>query len=224
MNSLPRRFANRCLPILIANQYGWIIYNPRRLTATWDGSPTLEGLHVVFEEPCSNPYASSHFGHGILTFSIGRLFRTPPGYNLHVRGPANWPKDGIAPLEGIVETDWSYATFTMNWKMTRPGQPVTFEVDEPIAMVLPVKRGEIERFRPEIHPLSIDPAWASGYREWTDSRSQFNAALRAGEADAVAVGWQRHYFLGVTLEGKHEPEHQTSVSLAPFVDKRAPGS
>jgi Family of unknown function (DUF6065) len=44
-----------------------------------------------------------------------RVFRTPPGCNLYVRGPANSPKDGIAALEGIIETDWSEATFTMNW-------------------------------------------------------------------------------------------------------------
>jgi hypothetical protein len=34
------------------------------------------------------------------------LFRSPAGYNLLVPGPANYPKDGVRPLEGIVEP-WS---------------------------------------------------------------------------------------------------------------------
>jgi hypothetical protein len=40
-----------------------------------------------------SPSAISHFGSGILTWNVPYLFRTPPGYNLLVRGPANWPKD-----------------------------------------------------------------------------------------------------------------------------------
>ena len=80
----------------------------------------------------------STFGSGILTFTIGYLFRTAPGYNLHVRGPANSPKDGIVALEGVVESDWTEAAFTMNWKVTRPNHPVVFEENEPIAMISPL--------------------------------------------------------------------------------------
>ena len=70
---------------------------------------------------------SQNFGHGVLTWHLNYLFRTSPGYNLYARGPANWPKDGIVPLEGIIETDWSVATFTMNWKVTVKNQPIDFE-------------------------------------------------------------------------------------------------
>jgi len=36
-------------------------------------------------------------------------------------GPPNWPKDGVYPLSGLVETDWLPFPFTMNWQMTRAG-------------------------------------------------------------------------------------------------------
>ena len=49
--------------------------------------------------------AVSHFGHGILTFHMPCLFRTEPGVDLMVQGPINRPKDAIAPLSGIIETD-----------------------------------------------------------------------------------------------------------------------
>jgi LPS sulfotransferase NodH len=221
MDATPKRFVYRCLPLVIANQAGWFILNTHRLTATWDGTSGIESVRVSYDVPCNNRYASSHFGSGILTFSVGCLFRTPPGYNLHVRGPANWPKDGISALEGIVETDWNHATFTMNWKFTRPDHPVIFEAGEPIAMISPLLRNDIERFRPQMQPIAADAKWQASYLEWSRSRSSFNTALKAGKPEAVAAGWQRHYMLGVTVEDTEAPDHQTALSLAPFEDKRS---
>jgi hypothetical protein len=143
MDQTSQKFANRCLPMLISNQAGWLVLNPHRFLVTWTGGETIEDLQLRYAEPPPSPLATSHFGHGILTISIPYVFKTPPGYNLQVRGPANAPKDAIAPLEGIVETDWTEATFTMNWKMTRP-TTVAFDAGEPIAMIVPQLRGELE--------------------------------------------------------------------------------
>ena len=108
----------------MADQAGWFVLNSHPLTAIWDGGASPERLRVEYHggQP---PYpASSHFGHGILTWHLPYLFRTPPGWNLLARGPANRPKAGVSPLEGLVETDWAVATFTMNWQLTTVGQPV----------------------------------------------------------------------------------------------------
>ena len=203
-----------------ANQSGWLLLNPREIAVTWNGKDDLDALTIEQAEGGPPAMARSHFGCGILTFTIPYLFRTPPGYNLHVRGPANSPKDGIQALEGIVETDWSEATFTMNWKLTRPGHRVVFEEGEPIAMVVPVRRGELEQFRPEIRPLSDDPSLEAGYRAWVRSRGQFNADLKAKGAEAEKQGWQRHYVRGTTVSQERAPEHQTGLALAEFAARR----
>jgi hypothetical protein len=130
------------------------------------------------------------------------------------------PKDGIYPLEGIVEADWLEATFTMNWKMTRAQHPVIFEENEPFAMLTPVARGEIERFRPEIRLLSDNPELESEYREWERSRSSFNTDLRVQGSAAQKMGWQRHYMRGETISRNKAPEHQTGLSLRGFIDSR----
>jgi hypothetical protein len=143
MNATDEHFANRCLPMLIANQAGWFVLNPRALRVTWTGGNSRDSLRIESVGGGLPPPAVSHFGHGILTWNLPYLFRTPPGYSLLVRGPANWPKDGIYPLEGIV-AGWSEATFTMNWKVTRPDHSITFEEDEPICMVVPFRVGELE--------------------------------------------------------------------------------
>jgi hypothetical protein len=140
MNATPGRSANRCLPLLMANEAGWVLKNPAAFTATWNGSDARDAVTVEYEDSCpaNRRLASSHFGSGVLTWAVPCLFRTPTGFNLLVRGPANWPKDGICALDGLVETDWSVATFTMNWKMTRPDHPITF--DEGVHRALRVRR------------------------------------------------------------------------------------
>jgi LPS sulfotransferase NodH len=220
MDATPKRFAYRCLPLVIANQAGWMIQNSHALSVEWDGSEGTDGLKITYDEPVEQRHAESHFGSGILTFSVGYLFRTPPGWNLHVRGPVNWPKDGVCALDGIVETDWTHSTFTMNWKLTRPGHVVRFAAGEPIAMISPIHRGDVERFRPEIQPLAADRAWQNGYTAWSTLRTTFNAALKSQRPEAVAAGWQRHYLLGLNQGDVPAPEHQTALAVAPFADRR----
>src|ERR1700738_4738625 len=37
MDATDRHFANRCLPLLIANQAGWFLLNPYKVALTWSG-------------------------------------------------------------------------------------------------------------------------------------------------------------------------------------------
>ena len=221
MDATNDRFANRCLPLLIGNQAGWFLLTDHQVEVVWTGGNDIDSLRIKVLSGDAPYPALSHFGHGILTWSVPYLFRTPPGYNLLVRGPANLPKDGIYPLDGVVESDWSDATFTMNWKMTRAWTPVTFEVGEPIAMILPQRRGELEGFQPEIRAIETAPEIRSGYRKWSDSRRQFNAALSQPASKAQQQGWQRDYFRGASPSGERPPEHQTKLVLKDFVDRRS---
>ena len=222
MHATSGRSANKCLPMLVANESGWVLLNPVLVTATWNGSHSADG--ISFEYPSDRRHApgeiASHFGHGVLTFRLPFLFRTPPGYNLLARGPANWPKDGICALEGLVETDWSVATFTMNWKFTRPDHPVAFEEGEPFCMVVPQRRGELESFQPEIRPLESDPATHEETRSWQASRHsmQVNKFLSQYSTDHEEYrrAWEADYFKGRKPGGEKEPEHQTKLRLRDF--------
>jgi hypothetical protein len=218
MDATPNRFANRCLPLRIANQAGWFVLNSHPLRVTWNGANDTSGLEIESLGEEANYPASSHFGSGILTFNLPFLFRTSPGFNLQVRGPANWPKDGAYPLEGIVETDWSVSTFTMNWKLTRAELPVVFEAGEPICMVVPQRRGELEGFHPEIRELDEEPQTASAYRQWAESRGRFNQDLKVPGSEAVKRGWQKDYVQGTVPGGLRAKEHQTKLRLKDFAE------
>jgi hypothetical protein len=240
MDETDRRAAYRCLPLTIANQAGWVLPSPAGFTAYWDGGPGKGNLLLEFDPPAGAPAApdpfgfsvvsfaaplpavrrdpriTSHFGGGVVTFSIPYLFRTPRGVNLWVKGPSNCIKDGAQALEGIVETDWLPATFTMNWKLTRPHYPVRFERGEPICMVVPVPRGLAEGLQPLYAPLSSNPELEQDFRAWEQSRGAFNAALGLQRTEAVQRGWQRDYMKGLTPSGGRVEEHQTRLQLREF--------
>jgi Family of unknown function (DUF6065) len=211
----PARFANRCLPMLMANQGGWVIRSPVAVEVVWRGGEGIDQLEVSGEAATGHCPATSHFGHGILTWFIPFLFRTPPDYNLLVRGPANEPKDGIAALEGLVETDWAMSPFTMNWKVTRSNIPIRFEEGEPICMVVPQRRGELEAFVPVLADVGGAPDIDEHYQVWSQSRREFIAQLKSGEAEEL---WQKDYFRGETPSGLRSDEHQTTLRLGTFDD------
>jgi Family of unknown function (DUF6065)/2OG-Fe(II) oxygenase superfamily len=225
MDATNARFANRCLPLLMANQAGWFLISAHKLCVTWSGADDLGAVKVEHLDGPSPTPAMSHFGSGVVTWNVPYLFRTSPGYNLLVRGPANWPKEGISPLEGLVETDWSSATFTVNWRMTRPHFPVTFEIGEPLCMLVPQRRGELESFHPQLCMLRSEPALEEGYQAWSASRAKFNTELARPDSGAAKQRWQKHYFQGIS-EGRtgddavSPSDHQTKLVLPPFEDRR----
>ncbi|MEY9895442.1 hypothetical protein ABIA31_009131 [Catenulispora sp. MAP5-51] len=215
MDATSERFVNRCLPLLIANQSGWWLINSETFVARWDGGDNVSSLHIEYEGVARHHEASSHFGYGIVTWRVPALIRTPPGWNLLVRGPANLPKDGAWPLEGVVETDWAVATFTMNWKLTRPDADIEFRAGEPFAMIVPQRRGDLELFEPTWVPMEAMPE-ESAYRAWTASRFDFLVGRELPGADPNGPQWQRDYMAGTAPEGGRFPEHQRRLRLREF--------
>ncbi|RZJ28744.1 MAG: hypothetical protein EON85_08370, partial [Brevundimonas sp.] len=128
------------------------------------------------------------------------LFRTPPGWAMRASGSPNRFKHGLAPLEGLVETDWLPYPFTMNWVFTAPGK-VRFEKDEPFCFIQPVQHHKVEAFEPVGAPLSADGDLARQYALWKEVRGDFNARLADGDPAAMKQAWQRYYFRGEFPDG-----------------------
>jgi hypothetical protein len=192
MDETEQRFAYRCLPLVLANQFGWNVLSTHHIRATWSGGSHVASIRVEILDGEGPLYCASHFGAGVLSFLMPFLFRTPKDWNLMVRGPTNSPKDGIIALDGIVETDWAVSTFTMNWRFTRACS-VEFVVGEPVCTIFPIQRGLLEEFDGEIRSLAADPDLQSRFNEWSGSRRAFLTNLRTGEPSAVKQGWQRNY-------------------------------
>ena len=216
MDATAQRFAYRCLPMVMANQCGWMIHCPIGFTAKWNGGDAAKSIRLWYHNRKRDERVCSHFGHGVLTFSVPWIFQTPPDINLWVKGPANMLKDGIQLLEGLIESDWNETTFTMNWKFTRPDVAVRFEKGEPYCMIVPIHRRLAESLDPVTKPLSSDPERQDRVERWKQSRLAFNAALAANDPEVVKLGWQREYMLGKGIDGQQHPQHQTRLTLRPF--------
>ncbi len=216
MDAAQGRNPNRCLPLVVANGYGWEILSPVGFSAIWSGGQHRDGL-VILEDRGTTPPAHSHFGEGILTFKMPLVFRTDPGTDLMVQGPINRPKDAIAPLTALVESDWGPFSFTMNWIFTRARTAVRFRKGEPICHIFPVKRGALERVEPRMMPLSAQPDLEASHGEWSAARKQFNADLKVEGSDARKAKWQKHYQRGTDYHGNPGPDsHRTKSNARPF--------
>jgi hypothetical protein len=208
-------FAYQCLPMTLANQSGWFVLAPHGAVAEWNGGMDPNDLKVQVDGSPPRVHAVSNVGSGILTWTIPYVFRTPPGWNMLCRGPANYVKDGLCPLEGLVETDWSLASFSMNWKLTRPGR-VEFRQGEPVAMLVPQRRGDLEAFSTSKRALASNPELSEGYTKWITSRQKFLAAQRNGNLEAIQKKYQKHYFQGKTNDEVFFEGHQKKRALMKF--------
>ncbi|MND69654.1 hypothetical protein D3C80_611380 [compost metagenome] len=205
MDGVSGRHAYRCLPLTMANTTGWELLCPFGFEASWTGGATQADLAIEGDDPSLGHFVQSHFAHGILTFHTGYLFRTPPGWAVWASGAPNHLKDGIQPLEGLIETEWLPYPFTMNWVFTRPGR-VRFEKGEPFCFIAPLEHVHTPRFEPVIRELSQEPDLEARYRSWMDVRSAFNARVAAGDAEAIREAWQKFYFRGRYPDGQTGPE------------------
>ena len=220
MDGVIDKHAYRCLPLNIANSYGWDLVSPCGFTAEWTGDPDPRAMALRSDDGSVPPvhHVQTHFGYGIITFQVSYLFRTEPGWDLVATGPWNRPKDGIAPLTGVIETDWMPYPFSMNWQMTRPGK-VRFERDEPICTIFPVARGVLETVEPEIVALNDHPEVSGPLRAWQARRAELMRELYSAPKE-LKDAWLRDYFVGRMPDGSSIPNHRTKLKIPAPVDRR----
>ncbi len=103
MDETNERYAYRCLPLTIANTHGWELLSPVAFEARWDGGTAMEAIEIRMDPGFADHLKPvSLFGYGTITWHVEAIFRTPPGWNLYVTGPANAQKDAIQALSGFV--------------------------------------------------------------------------------------------------------------------------
>jgi hypothetical protein len=226
MDDFPDRHAYRCLPLSIANAFGWEVLCPIPLEIRWNGGMAVEDIEVIGlkELPGGAPvdhFCRSNFSRGIITFHLDYIIETEPDWGILATGPFNDPKPTATPLTGIVESDWLPYPFTMNWQLTKPGI-TRFDEDEPFCFFLPVPLRVLPDTKVQIHRLSDDQQLEARHNQFRDARDAFMQRVRAGDPDAIKEAWQRHYFVGRHPDGVLAPEHLNKLRVNEPVDVRSP--
>jgi hypothetical protein len=221
MDNTPSAFAYHCLPLVMANSLGWYLLNDVPCEMEWDGTEPSSGLKIwPTEELTENEkyfLPTSHFGSGVVTFHVEYMFWTERPISIITKGPANRPKHGIAPLEGVIETDWLPYPFTMNWKLTAKNQRVRFERNEPIAQIIPWPMDTLDTFEPEIRSLQENPELYAAYEDYRKKRTVFNEKFKHDGRKR-----QKYYVRGEDSLGNKAQEHRTDWRVKPFVTDLAP--
>jgi hypothetical protein len=216
MDKTPHKAANRCLPLVMANQAGWVIRCPVKFKVTWNShKPGPHALSIEFAEK-AEVYKSqirSSFGSGILSFVMPWLFRTSDGYGLMVRGPTNMFREHAAPLDGFVETDWAPYTFTMNWKMLTHMTSIWFNKGDPICQLFPYPMKLLEMVKPSVASLDSNPVLKEDFREFVKARREQQANK---PPPGEGPNFRMDYLRGRRPDGERAPVHKTSLRVQPF--------
>lgn len=201
-----------CLPMLAANTLGWTLYNPVEFSVMWRGTG---GRDAVIVECDDSDWVKSWFGYGTFTIFPPFFVRTSPNVDLWVRPVANYPRPGVLTMEGVVETDWLQAGFTLNFMLLLPLSKMLFRVGEPLVQLVPYPRGFIERFTAAILPASqADPQTVADYNTWVERRT---AQLRDHNG-APSLDYMR----GVRLDGEKADGHQKLFRPPAFLTPPSP--
>jgi hypothetical protein len=227
MNQTPHSYAYRCLPLSIANAHGWEARCPATCEAEWNGGSNKDDIHISFGDDGSTPiptFVESHFGSGILTFKVGVVIETPPGYDLWVTGPVNEFKDGVQAMAAVIETYWMPFTFTMNWKLTRPHLKVRFEKGEPFCLFFPIEHAGLERFNPIFRQIGEEPE-LERQQNFAFYKRALPGALKGLKGKELEIrnkdrfeGW---YMRGEMPDGTVVSHHKKRLQVKPF--KESPG-
>lgn len=149
----------RCLPLSIANQYGFLLKSAFDLTLFWDGDNDHE---ISIEIDTKSPYYRGNgsqmqiqqflgnFRHGIMSIVNIWNLRTPPGINLMTMQPPNMINNpDLFVMSGVVETDNLRSIFTFNIKVLTPNKKITIKKGDPLAAFMPIPRYFVENFELE---------------------------------------------------------------------------
>ena len=156
MSETDEKYAYKCLPLNIANQYGWFVPSPFDFKVSWYGGSGPDDVKIFGIPEQYSGIVSSYFGHATFTINLDFIVKTPEKYSLYIRGMPNRGYQILNPLDAIVETDWLPFTFTYNFKFTDAGV-VEFKKGDPLFSFFPIKRNTVENFK--IISQSIQKDW-----------------------------------------------------------------
>lgn len=197
----------RCLPLVIGNQYGFIISLEFDVALEWNGGLSPQDSIVltnIQDSEVKYPRIESHFGHGIITINTPYFFRTPPGVNLMTINPPNYYMPNITPMTGVIETDNLRRNFTFNLKIQMPGIRTIIPAGSPLAAFIPVPRYYCDAFDLKFADDIFDESIISEEEEAVDAADKYRENIEPNLKNGVG----RHYFLGKDVYNNEFKDHQ----------------
>jgi len=199
----------RCLPLVIGNQYGFVIKSEFDFAFIWDGGDTPDAVKFWFNEEQNIvdkklPRIESHFGSGIITINPPFTLRTPPGVNLMTINPPNYIVPNITVMTGVVEADNIRRNFTFNLKVQTPNVETVIRAGTPLAAFIPLPRYYVDGFKLEYAENIFDKELINEELKAVIDAKVFRDTVEPTLPNGVG----RQYFNGEDIYGNKFPDHQ----------------
>lgn len=137
-----------CLPLTIANQYGFVVKAAHDIELFWDGTDNpVEVKSEGFNDLNSIQSYLNNFRHGILSVENKFILKTPKDVNLIVIQPPNQFIEGLHCMTGVVEADNLRRSFTFNIRVTTPNKTIKIKKGEWLSAFIPVPRFYVEDYK-----------------------------------------------------------------------------
>ena len=198
----------RCLPLSIANQYGFVLTLPFDVELTWDGKEHIEGVTVKTDQDTFPFYVVSLFGSGIVTIITPFFLRTPPGVNLMTINPPNYVLPNITVMNGVVETDNLRGNFTFNIKMQIPGITTTLRKGMPISGIIPIPRYFADGFTLEDASNIFTQEEIDEENKTNQDHTHLRHETNREAKKKNKYNPDRQYMRGIDFYGNKFPDHQ----------------
>lgn len=173
-----------CHPYSTANKLGWWVTSPVDMDIQWDGNQfqyeilseypeeeaewvrtiILPEDNVDADKWCPIEGGRTKFSFGIVEPAVlqiwtGLIFKTPPGWGLHIRSPINCDRRPYRVMEGILETDWMQYDIWINLVFeSQEKVEIRRDAFPPLAQLIPVHRSTYDAWQANEIPLDRNTA------------------------------------------------------------------
>ena len=193
MDATYNKHAYQCLPMTVANVYGWELILEEDLIVQWDGGNTPPTI-ISGETTSSGRVQAISSIIGMISINMGWVINTEEGYNTWISGSPNYFLDGAVPLTATIPSYWWPDESQMNWKITKIGEPVIFAAGTPFCFFSIYDNSVLENV--EIVKSSF---W--GDTELVESRMKYGE-LKAKNNVENPWTWTKGIRTGLDADGK----------------------
>jgi hypothetical protein len=196
-----------CLPLTVANQYGFLIKSVRDFEIVWPGGESEVIIRFLNEDNAEKQIIKNGFGLGIVTVQNRFALKTPLGVNIMTIQPPNMFIPACFSLTGIIECDNIRRDFTFNFKVTVPDLKITVKKGDPLGAFIPIQRYFVDEFEVE----AVENYFSDDLVRKEIEESQVLAVERNTSDKEKPHSSGRRYFKGVHTDGSKYPDHQKQV-------------
>jgi hypothetical protein len=193
MDNTHNKHAYQCMPMTLANVYGWEVQIEEDVVVQWDNEQSAPRILQGEYTSTGRRQAVSSIT-GMISLNVGWAINTDEGYSTWFTGSPNYFHDGAIPLTATLPTSWWPDETQMNWKLTKIGEPITFKAGDPFCFFTVYDNRVVENV-----DIKVKNLWED--KELLQSRMNYSD-LKIKNMKDKPWEWTKGIKTGIDADGK----------------------